>query len=451
MADLKVKKSAAHLSRAWKMARAQVGMYGGGKVECFPDMLRLACQFDDTVNVLELATGEVLLSIKELDPALAAETLVCFAVHPNSNEMVTASKNGLLRHWNLAERRCVRAWKSAHSSPVLSMAYDSTGTLVATGGSDKTVQVWDVHRGFATHHFRGHAGVVHAARFHPDPRHLLLFTFSDDCTVRVWDLNKHKCAATLTEHLSPATCMVFSPDGQTFVTGGRDGVMVFVALDGFCVLKTVPVYEILEGMCALPHDAAAVLAPSPSKADGFGAPPPQRRRLAKSFCFATAGRRGVVKVWRYGLDVGAGGPAGAATGATATIGGKTKRTKSTAGDAGSSPGSPGSTGSNNNSTLVCDLLLAEAHALGDANASAVAAQPEAGSAPVSTAALMRHREQEAERVALLPAKKRGKGGKTKKRAKGSLEEAGHGSAEKAGYAGLFLVEPHTLVRGAQCW
>eukprot|EP00750_Incisomonas_marina_P009922 INCI16184.1.p1 GENE.INCI16184.1~~INCI16184.1.p1 ORF type:complete len:855 (-),score=123.66 INCI16184.1:1419-3902(-) len=416
MSDLKVKKASANLSTTWKISSTHVGAYSGGKVQHFPDMKRLACQFDDTVKILDVASGQVELSLKDLDPSLAAETFVSFALHPNGVEMVSASKNGLLRHWNLDERRCVRVWKSAHSSPVLSMDYDSTGTLVATGGSDKTVQVWDVEKGYATHHFRGHSGIVHLVKFHPDPRHLLLFSLSDDCSVRVWDLNRHKCGATITDHLSPATSVVFSPDGQTFVTGGRDGVLIFFALKGFRLLKTVPVYEIIEGMCLLPHYHAP-----------RGKP---RRRLAKSFCFATAGRAGAVKVWQFGTD----------TTAVPVAQPNSIKTKS-----------KGKGKKDLGGKLTCELLLTEPRGPGSIGGHVLRSDGNTGGGagvggaivPTSTAALMRTRQEQEDEQLQQPARKRGK--KNRKKARGSLEDAGHGTAEKEGYSGVFLLEPSTLV------
>ena len=107
MSDLKVKKSSASLSTTWKVERSHVGAYSGGKVHRFEDMQHFACQFDDTVKVLHIESGQVVYNIKEFDSSIEAETLVCFAVHPNGNEIVTASKNGLLRHWNLEEKRLV--------------------------------------------------------------------------------------------------------------------------------------------------------------------------------------------------------------------------------------------------------------------------------------------------------------------------------------------------------
>ena len=40
------------------------------------------------------------------------------------------------------------------------MAFDSTSTLLATGGADATVKVWDVVRQYCTNNLRQHHGVV---------------------------------------------------------------------------------------------------------------------------------------------------------------------------------------------------------------------------------------------------------------------------------------------------
>lgn len=52
--------------------------------------------------------------------------------------------------------------------------------------------MWDVEKGFCTHNFTGHGGVVTAVAFHPDPHRLQLFSASEDGVVRVWDLNTSK-------------------------------------------------------------------------------------------------------------------------------------------------------------------------------------------------------------------------------------------------------------------
>ncbi|CAN0167336.1 unnamed protein product, partial [Ectocarpus fasciculatus] len=106
----------------------------------------------------------------------------------------------------------------------------STGTLVATGSSDSTAKVWDVERGYCTHNFRGHTGVVSVVAFHPDPKRLTLVTGSEDTTVRVWSLSEQACTAVLKAHLSYVTSLAFLPGGTGVVSGGRDRVLNVWAL-----------------------------------------------------------------------------------------------------------------------------------------------------------------------------------------------------------------------------
>ena len=54
------------------------------------------------------------------------------------------------------------------------MAMHASGGLLATAGADRALFVWDADRGFCSHAFRGHNGVVTSVMFHPDPDNLLV-------------------------------------------------------------------------------------------------------------------------------------------------------------------------------------------------------------------------------------------------------------------------------------
>ena len=95
-----------------------------------------------------------------------------------------------LKHWQFQE--------VARDKPA---AYDSTGTVVATGGADRIVHVYDIRRGYCTHALRGHGSPVHLAVFHPVPSRLQLFSAAEDRTIRAWDL-AHKQAQTDATHQS---------------------------------------------------------------------------------------------------------------------------------------------------------------------------------------------------------------------------------------------------------
>uniref|UniRef100_A0A2K6AEX8 Transducin beta like 3 n=1 Tax=Mandrillus leucophaeus TaxID=9568 RepID=A0A2K6AEX8_MANLE len=160
------------------------------------------------------------------------------------------------------------------------MAFDPTSTLLATGGCDGAVRVWDIVRHYGTHHFRGSPGVVHLVAFHPDPTRLLLFSSAADAAIRVWSLQDRSCLAVLTAHYSAVTSLAFSADGHTMLSSGRDKICVIWDLQSCQATKTVPVFESVEAAVLLPEEPVSQLG---VKSSGL--------------YFLTAGDQGTLRVW----------------------------------------------------------------------------------------------------------------------------------------------------------
>lgn len=114
-----------------------------------------------------------------------------FTIKPDGRHLVSASRSLVMRTWDLSNGQMVRSYK-AHEAPIIVMDADRTSTLVATGSADSTVKVWDVDKGYCTHNFKGHGGVVSAVKFHPDKHKWILVSGADDCQIRIWDLMKRR-------------------------------------------------------------------------------------------------------------------------------------------------------------------------------------------------------------------------------------------------------------------
>ncbi|XP_066545260.1 transducin beta-like protein 3 [Amia ocellicauda] len=251
--------------------------YKGGKVQVSTDEKYIFCTCGTRVNILEIATGKVIQSIEQDDQ----EDITSFALSPDDEVLVTASRALLLKQWEWREGSCSRTWRAIHNSPVASMTFDPTSTLLATGGCDGTIKLWDVLKQYCTHNLKGSSGVVHLVQFHPDISLLQLFSSSMDSGIRVWDLRSSQCVCVLTSHYSAVTSLAFTPDGSTLISSGRDKICTVWDLKTKTATRTVPVFEAVE---------AVVLLPQTGDFSKLGV-------QSKGLHFITAGSKGVLRVW----------------------------------------------------------------------------------------------------------------------------------------------------------
>jgi len=103
-----------------------------------------------------------------------------------------------------------------HRGWVASVAFSPDGRLLASGGEDQTMRLWDPATGECLRTLNGHDGSVNWVAFSPDGR--LLATASGDRTVRLWDPATGECLRTLTGHDRNLWSVAFSPDGRLLAT-----------------------------------------------------------------------------------------------------------------------------------------------------------------------------------------------------------------------------------------
>lgn len=70
--------------------------------------------------------------------------------------------------WDLRSGTAVRNIKDAHGGEVTCVALNSRGSLIATGGADAMVKLWDFSSGVCRGAFAGHSAGVSRLEFSPD-------------------------------------------------------------------------------------------------------------------------------------------------------------------------------------------------------------------------------------------------------------------------------------------
>jgi WD40 repeat protein len=136
-----------------------------------------------------------------------------------------------------------------HRGGACCVRYAPDGSVLASGGRDGRVKLWDARTGRELRALEGHGGDVNMVAFSPDGA--LLASAGDDRTARVWDVRTGRVRFTLTGHPGRVYSVLFSGDGRLVITAGEGrGTCLWDARTG-------------RGEGSLPGEAVSSLALSP--------------------------------------------------------------------------------------------------------------------------------------------------------------------------------------------
>jgi transcription initiation factor TFIID subunit 5 len=108
------------------------------------------------------------------------------AWHPNCNYVATGSADKTVRLWDVASGECVRIFVG-HGSGVRAVAVHPDGKSMASASDDGGILVWDLGTAKCSHAFSGHEGSVYSLAYAGGVGCGVLASGGEDETVRLWD------------------------------------------------------------------------------------------------------------------------------------------------------------------------------------------------------------------------------------------------------------------------
>ncbi|UII28119.1 caspase family protein [Fulvivirga maritima] len=172
------------------------------------------------------------LSLYELDSDTPAREFIghtdiisSFSVTPDKQNIASVSWDGMVKVWNVTTG--LQEWRLNFKVPLYSVSYNDNGSLLAVGGSDRSIRIIDPSTQKVIKTLKGHQAAVTNLSFTKDNDYLI--SSSEDGMIKIWDPENGQEVITYII-LNGKDWMVISPKG--YFNGTPDAFDKVAFVDG---------------------------------------------------------------------------------------------------------------------------------------------------------------------------------------------------------------------------
>jgi len=155
------------------------------------------------------------------------QNVTALSFSPDSKLLASGGLDKTIRIWDMATRTSKKSLEG-HTAAVTSLAFSPDGHLLASGSEDNAVRVWNVDSGASTRTLVGHTYKLEAVAFSIDGK--TIASASSDRTVRLWDSSSGKLTRTIDRGTSIPLALAFQPGGKRIAVSFEDGATMSFSL-----------------------------------------------------------------------------------------------------------------------------------------------------------------------------------------------------------------------------
>eukprot|EP00117_Sycon_ciliatum_P002834 scpid53937/ scgid7888/ Katanin p80 WD40-containing subunit B1; p80 katanin len=172
-----------------------------------------------TLKLYDLVQGKLVRTLPGHRSAIS-----CLDFHPFGDFLASGSVDQLVKMWDVRRKGCIYSYKG-HTDTIRCLQTSPDGKWVISGSDDGTAMLWDLTAGKLMHTFPHSGGAVQCLQFHPND--FLLATGSSDRCVRYWDLESFDLVSQSDPASSAVRCISYHPDGLCLFAGYKDLLRVY--------------------------------------------------------------------------------------------------------------------------------------------------------------------------------------------------------------------------------
>ncbi|RXG73326.1 Transducin beta-like protein 3 [Armadillidium vulgare] len=212
------------------------------------------CQCSNCVTIVETNSGTVINTIE-----CEEDEVYTFSLSPDNSSLAVGFRSSSIKHYKLKGYRNINpqlftSFKSYHTGPVVKMCWDSSSVLLASGGADGSIRVWDLTKKYCTHSLKGAHGVVSVISFSKNlmKRPWIYGAIGENIFIWFLEAGNSKLLAKLEGHDSAITALQQTHSNKYLISCGLDKVIILWDLMTFESKKIIPVFESLSGIIIKP-------------------------------------------------------------------------------------------------------------------------------------------------------------------------------------------------------
>jgi WD40 repeat protein len=175
---------------------------------------------EDTIKIWDPVTGQLVRSL------IGRNSGHSIGLSKDGTRLVSGSSGVSLSLWNVSQAKAQREIDIRRESRFVPdrVALSPDGKLIAGGGRDNAIKLWDADTGRELFTLTGHRKSIRDLVFSPDNK--LLASASQDADVKVWSVTTGQEMKTLTAHSGGVSAIAFSADGKKLASGSQDRMIL---------------------------------------------------------------------------------------------------------------------------------------------------------------------------------------------------------------------------------